>query len=519
MKLANMTIRARLGLGFGFLVLMMAGAVTLAAMRLVHLGVLNSAIIEQEWVKAEAANTINATTRANARRTMELLIAPDSQQRSEIQAQIAINKKTIDQNLQTLDRLVRLPQGLALLSKLKELRAQYVASFSAVGRLVEEGKRDEAVALMRNQTLPAIDALQQPIDALTKLQREIVESRSADIKASIDSAILLLVALGIAACVLGIGSAVSITRSITSPMSQAVKVAQTVAAGDLTSTIEVTGTNETGQLLMALQDMNGSLTKIVGEVHVGTDAISTATEQIAAGNLDLSQRTEEQAAALQQTAASLQELATTVKANFESGRQANELAAAAALVAVRGGDVVSRVVSTMEAIASSSKRIEDIIGVIDSIAFQTNILALNAAVEAARAGEQGRGFAVVAGEVRSLAGRSAVAAKEIKSLISDSVGNVHEGCKLVEQAGSTMDEIVVSVRRVADLMREVSQASEEQASGISQINQAMGQMDQVTQGNAALVEEAASAAESLSRQAHSLVDLVSVFHIKQPIHA
>jgi methyl-accepting chemotaxis protein len=290
-------------------------------------------------------------------------------------------------------------------------------------------------------------------------------------------------------------------------------MARSVASGDLTTELEVTSKDECGQLLQALQDMNDSLVNIVIEVRSGADAMATATSQIAAGNMDLSSRTEEQASALEQTAASMEELASTVKQNFETGRHANELAGTATQVAVKGGGVVAQVVHTMESINTSSKKIADIIGVIDGIAFQTNILALNAAVEAARAGEQGRGFAVVASEVRSLAGRSAEAAKEIKHLIAASVSDVSQGCQLVEQAGSTMDEIVVHVRRVADLMGEVTNASQDQTSGIEQVNQAVGQMDQVTQQNAALVEEAAAAAQSLEHQAKNLVQVVSVFHL------
>jgi methyl-accepting chemotaxis protein len=265
--------------------------------------------------------------------------------------------------------------------------------------------------------------------------------------------------------------------------------------------------------LQALQDMNNSLVNIVTQVRSGADSMATATSQIAAGNLDLSSRTEEQASALEQTAASMHELSSTVKRNFESGKHASELADSASQVAVKGGTVMGQVVHTMEAINASSKKIADIIGVIDGIAFQTNILALNAAVEAARAGEQGRGFAVVASEVRSLAGRSASAAKEIKDLIGASVTNVSEGCKLVEQAGSTMDEIVVGVQRVADIIGEIRSSSQDQSSGIDQINQAIGQMEQVTQQNASLVEEAAAAAQSLEHQANTLVHSVSFFKL------
>jgi len=304
-----------------------------------------------------------------------------------------------------------------------------------------------------------------------------------------------------------------ITRSITLPMRRAVDVAKTVAAGDLTSRIDVNSTDETGELLAALKDMNGSLTTIVGQVRSGTETLATASNEIASGNLDLSSRTEQQAGALEETASSMEELTSTVKQNAENARQANQLAMSASNVAIRGGEVVSDVVVTMNSINESANKIVDIIGVIDGIAFQTNILALNAAVEAARAGEQGRGFAVVASEVRNLAQRSAAAAKEIKTLIGDSVEKVGQGSRLVQQAGSTMDEIVASVRRVTDIMGEITAASQEQEAGIEQINQAIGEMDSVTQQNAALVEEAAAAAQSLQEQSGQLEELVSTFRL------
>ncbi|MCY1169559.1 Methyl-accepting chemotaxis protein (MCP) signaling domain protein [compost metagenome] len=322
---------------------------------------------------------------------------------------------------------------------------------------------------------------------------------------------LALGALLLAAILFAIG--LMIARSITGPIRAAVKVAQTVAAGDLSSRIEVSSKDETGQLMQALKAMNDSLSKVVGEVHHGTDTIATASSQIASGNQDLSSRTEEQASSLEETAASMEELTSTVKQNADNAWQANQLAVSASSVAVRGGSVVAEVVDTMGAINASSRKIVDIIGVIDGIAFQTNILALNAAVEAARAGEQGRGFAVVAAEVRNLAQRSAAAAKEIKTLIGDSVDKVEEGSKQVAEAGKTMDEIVDSVKRVTDIMAEITAASQEQTSGIEQINQAITQMDQVTQQNAALVEEAAAAAASLQEQASGLSQVVSVFRL------
>ena len=302
-------------------------------------------------------------------------------------------------------------------------------------------------------------------------------------------------------------------RMIARPMHTAVQIARSVAAGDLTQRIEVRTTNETGQLLQALKDMNQSLARTVSAVRRGTETITVASGEIASGNADLSSRTEAQAGSLEETASSMEELTSTVRQNADNARQANQLVVSASEVAVRGGTVVSQVVDTMGSINASSKKIVDIISVIDGIAFQTNILALNAAVEAARAGEQGRGFAVVAGEVRNLAQRSAGAAKEIKELIGDSVAKVDAGSKLVDEAGATMEEIVSSVKRVADIMNEITAASQEQSAGIEQINQAITQMDEITQQNAALVEQAAAAAHSMQDQAVELSGAVSIFRL------
>lgn len=306
-----------------------------------------------------------------------------------------------------------------------------------------------------------------------------------------------------------------IARRIKHSLDKAIGVSELIAAGDLTAKIEIDSQDETGHLLASLREMNEGLAKIVGEVRNGADSIATATEQIAAGNADLSQRTEEQASALEETASSMEELTSTVKQNADNAQQANQLAISASSVAVKGGEVINRVVRTMESITDSSRKISDIIGVIDGIAFQTNILALNAAVEAARAGEQGRGFAVVAAEVRSLAQRSAAAAKEIKALIEDSVGKVQDGSRLVEEAGHTTQEIVTSIKRVTDIMAEISAASLEQSSGIEQVNTAITQMDDVTQQNAALVEQAAAAAESLEEQAQQMVQVVTRFKLDE----
>ena len=302
--------------------------------------------------------------------------------------------------------------------------------------------------------------------------------------------------------------------SVTRPLHEAVEVAGAVAKGDLTRRIEVKSSDEVGKLLHALKDMNDSLTGIVTEVRDTTESITTASQEIAQGNADLSQRTEEQASSLEETASSMEELTSTVRQNTENARQANQLANSASDIAVKGGQVVGDVVHTMASISDSSRKIVDIISVIEGIAFQTNILALNAAVEAARAGEQGRGFAVVAGEVRNLAQRSAAAAKEIKTLIDDSVNKVEVGSRQVDQAGATMTEIVQAVKRVTDIMAEIAAASNEQSAGIEQVNQAIAQMDETTQQNAALVEEAAAAAEAMQEQAQVLLHAVSVFRLE-----
>jgi methyl-accepting chemotaxis protein len=328
-----------------------------------------------------------------------------------------------------------------------------------------------------------------------------------------------MVALGLAILALAAVIAYLMSASITRPIGKALDVANTVAGGDLTSRIEVRSTDEAGQLLQALKTMNENLAQTVHAVRSGTDAIATASGEVAAGSQDLSARTEQQAGALEETASSMEELTSTVKQNADNARQANMLAESASTVAARGGNVIGQVVGTMEEIHAASGKIADIIGVIDGIAFQTNILALNAAVEAARAGEQGRGFAVVATEVRNLAQRSAAAAKEIKGLIADSTGKVETGNRLVNEAGATMSEIVDSVRRVTDIMTEITAASQEQTSGIEQINQAIAQMDEVTQQNAALVEQTSAAAAAMQEQAARLADAVGVFRLEDGVQA
>jgi methyl-accepting chemotaxis protein len=384
----------------------------------------------------------------------------------------------------------------------KEAIGQVLAFNSEGAAKVISGRIDP----LNQQTLALINKL---VDMQQANAKEVMDgSVSSD-----RSLMLMLFGLGAVAVVLGIACAAVITGSITGPLAGAVEVAQKVAAGELTSQVHVEGKDETSELLQALKDMNDSLSKTVGDVRNGTEMISTASQEIASGNADLSARTESQASSLEETASSMEELTSTVKQNADNARQANQLAVSASSVAEKGGTVVSQVVETMGSIKASSSKIVDIIGVIDGIAFQTNILALNAAVEAARAGEQGRGFAVVASEVRNLAQRSAGAAKEIKELIGDSVNKVDAGSKLVDEAGQTMDLIVTSIRQVADIMGEITAATQEQSNGIEEVNQAITQMDEMTQQNAALVEQAAAAAESMQEQAQMLAQAVSIFKL------
>ena len=519
MRKVTMKVGTRLTIGFGLVLSILLISIAITVMRFSSIGVINDKMIEKDWVKAEATNTINALTKDNARRTLELLIVTDAAQIGKIHERIEVNKKTISDAMGTLDKLVYLPEGKEMLARIKGARGKYVASFSKVSKLRDEGKKDEATDLMITETLPALDTLQESIAAMADLQKKIVVASSAEIKNGIDSSRQIMFILGGLALLAGIGAAIVITRTLLKQLggepAYAANIAGKIATGDLTVAIH-TKANDQTSMLAAMRTMRDSLVNIVTEVRVGTETIVTASNQIASGNLDLSSRTEEQASALEETASSMEELTSTVKQNADNASQANQLALSASEVATRGGAVVAQVVDTMGSINESSRKIVDIIGVIDGIAFQTNILALNAAVEAARAGEQGRGFAVVATEVRNLAQRSAAAAKEIKTLISDSVEKVDIGARLVDQAGSTMDEVVASVKRVADIISEITTAGNEQVSGIAQINQAIMQMDDVTQQNAALVEEAAAAAQSMQEQSETLSRVVNVFKLVEP---
>jgi methyl-accepting chemotaxis protein len=509
----NLPIGTRLALGFGVLLLLVTAALGLSGARFLNLNLALTQILDEDWVKARAVAEVDTLTRANARRTMELLLVTDTEQSQVVRAHIQKNKSRIDDALSTLDRLVRLDEGKKALAALKTDRAAYVASFSQVDRLVQAGDREAAVHKLLSETLPAIDRLQANVDALSSLQQRLADDAGADAQADIRRTLWTLGSAGLAMLGLGAGAAWWLARSITQPISRAVAVAEAVAQGDLTAEVGSDARDETGRLLQALGGMTSSLRRVVDTVRQGSESIATGSGQIASGTADLSQRTEEQAANLEQTAASMEQLSATVRQSADAARNASHLAQKATETARAGGEVVAQVVTTMDDITSASRKIGDIIGVIDGIAFQTNILALNAAVEAARAGDHGRGFAVVASEVRGLAQRSAASAREIKSLIQASVEKVEAGSELVGSAGRTMQDVVAQVAQASEVFAQISAAADEQTKGIGQVNEAVTQLDQVTQQNAALVEESAAASDSLRVQATRLVESVRVFRL------
>ncbi len=514
MNLRNTKIRTRLSLGFGVVLALLVTLVIvgLDSMAAINAGLLT--VVDSNNVKLDAVTDMRDAQRRVSIATANIVLLSDAAEMDVQRNAVVKAREEYAAASAILHDMVKHAAGKDIMNRIDAARAQTVPLMDKAIALGLENKKAEATRLLTNDVKAAADQWQAGLKDMLDRQEMLSKGEEAAAKQAYANARLLMLALGMLAICFGAVSAWLVTRSITRPIEAAVRIAQTVALGDLTSRIEVRSTDETGKLLQALKDMNDSLIKIVGQVRSSTDTIATASSQIATGNLDLSSRTEQQASSLEETASSMEELTSTVKQNADNARQANQLAISASQVASQGGTVVAQVVETMGAINASSKKIVDIISVIDGIAFQTNILALNAAVEAARAGEQGRGFAVVASEVRTLAQRSAAAAKEIKTLIGDSVERVEVGSMLVDQAGSTMRAIVSGIQNVADIMAEITAASQEQTSGIDQINQAICQMDEVTQQNAALVEEAAAAAGSLEDQASKLAQVVSEFKIE-----
>ncbi len=514
MRFSNLNIGMRLSLGFGVLILLLIVTGILGSTRLSSLNDHMASVVQKTYPKTEYANEIIIQENLIIRATRNLLLMSDPEQLKAQQALFQPAFKTIAADMDKLDKGITSTKGRELYNTIQTARTSYIAGSDKVIQLINAGEREQALQLLfAGGTFDLQQKYLKSLSELIHYQDQLMVDAGNEVEQQYYGARNLIAALTVIAIGLAIAIAFVITRSITQPLHHAVGIAETVASGDLRSRISSTATDETGKLLTALGTMNTRLQQIVGEVRTSTDTIATASSEIATGNLDLSSRTEQQAGSLEETASAMEELTSTVKQNADNARQANQLASSASQVAVQGGAVVSQVVETMNNINDSSKKIVDIISVIDGIAFQTNILALNAAVEAARAGEQGRGFAVVASEVRSLAQRSASAAKEIKSLIDDSVEKVSHGSHLVAQAGVTMDEVVASVKRVTDVMGEITAASQEQSDGIEQINHAITQMDQTTQQNAALVEQAAAAAQSLQDQAGRLTQSISVFKL------
>ncbi|ONN67174.1 methyl-accepting chemotaxis protein [Herbaspirillum sp. VT-16-41] len=454
-----------------------------------------------------------ALSRLRANEAQMALYDDDATQRKAIVAIMNKNLETLALARKTYAAQISEPGEKALFPSVNERIEKFIALHGQTIADIEAGRADEAKRVLLGQAFQNYLSLLDEIDKLAQvnLDGSVQSTRTAE--ATYQQARVWVVSILAGALLAGLALALFIARVISTPLRTAGEFAHRIAAGDLTAEIAAQSRDETGQLTEALVSMNTSLRRIVSQVRSGTDTIATASGQISSGNLDLSSRTEEQASSLEETASAMEELTSTVRQNAENARQANQLALSASTIAEEGGNVVRQVIQTMGRIDTSSKKIVDIISVIDGIAFQTNILALNAAVEAARAGEQGRGFAVVATEVRSLAQRSATAAKEIKTLIDNSVEQVGLGSGLVQQAGVTISEVVSSVQRVTDVMAEISAASNEQTQGIEQVNQAITQMDEVTQQNAALVEEAASASHSLSHQTRQLSELVGVFRL------
>ncbi|WP_312511459.1 methyl-accepting chemotaxis protein [Massilia sp.] len=515
MKIQNVKIRTLLFSGFGAILAMMVLLVGIGLVQMQKAEALTDKLSGDSMRRLAMLQEWQAIIETNAARTLAAIKMADQADEKFFLDAIALSSKRSDVLQKELkETLSTDPTAFALFGKVDEQREGYRAARKAVMAQKAAGEAEAVRKFLDTDMVPRVRAYVDSLGAIVKYQQDVVAHDAQEIDAGFQTNLTLQLALTVVALLFGGVCAWWIGRRISAPLTEAVSVAQTVAQGDLTSRIVVQGSNETGTLMGALRDMNDNLVSIVGQVRSGTETIGEAASQISAGNLELSARTEQQASALEETASSMEELTSTVRQNADNAREANQLAQAASQVAGRGGETVGRVVQTMTAIADSSKKIGDITGVIDGIAFQTNILALNAAVEAARAGEQGRGFAVVASEVRNLAQRSAAAAKEIKTLIGDSTGKVEEGSRLVSDAGSTMQEIVDSINRVTTIMSDIAMASQEQSAGIEQVNGAIAQMDQVTQQNAALVEEAAAASSAMREQADALAQLVSTFRFE-----
>ena len=509
-------VRTRLTVGFGVVCVLLVASVLMGLMAMSRMGADLKAVVADHFPRIVAATNLSTQIDVIAIALRNMMLNADAADRERQTQVIAQSRQEVVRLFDTLDKTLTEPKDRALLQKVKEQRALYLAGQEELLGFIRSDQTDQSREYLASKLRPVLASYKASIGALVESEKNAIVTAGTDARDTALNARNTLIGLGVAALLLAAALGWLITRSLVRELGgeprTAADVARAVAGGDFTQPIAVKD-GDTTSLMAQLAAMKDGLAQVVSQVRRGSESVAMASSEIAQGNQDLSARTESQASALEETAASMEQLGATVRQNAESASQANALARSASDVAVRGGEVVGQVVQTMKGINESSQRIADIIGVIDGIAFQTNILALNAAVEAARAGEQGRGFAVVASEVRSLAGRSAEAAKEIKQLISASVERVEQGSAMADQAGETMTEVVQSIRRVTDLMGEINAASSEQASGVAQVGEAVTQMDQATQQNAALVEEMAAAAGSLSSQAQELVQAVAVFKL------
>ncbi|WP_114968491.1 methyl-accepting chemotaxis protein [Rhodoferax ferrireducens] len=521
--LRSLSLATRLTVGFSSILLLLVTVAATGAYSVRTLGQHVQTLVQVNNVKTELANDLMSSIDNLAIQTRSVALFANLEtdlDGKQAAAEVTLAQAAEERYLRTEARLAALLAAShasdAERGLLAEVAAAAKVALPAIRAAVQQGSNREteaAVLTLVNQVRPEESRMRHKVEELVVLQRKLTEADNAAMAALERKTQMIAVTLVVFALVLGGAIGWGITRSVTQPIGRAVVVAERIAKGDLTSEIEVRIHDETGRLLEAIRAMQERLRTLVGGIRQAADSIQMASSEVAMGNQDLSQRTEQAASSLQQTAQSMDHLTSIVMHGADSAKQANQLASTAAAVAARGGSVVAEVVTTMDEINASSKRISDIIGVIDGIAFQTNILALNAAVEAARAGEQGRGFAVVASEVRSLAGRSAEAAREIKGLIGASVERVERGARLVNDAGSTMKDIVGSVKKVNDTIGEITAAASNQSAGISQINASIAALDQMTQQNSALVEESAAAAESLREQAARLAEVVSTFKL------
>ncbi|MDD2178687.1 methyl-accepting chemotaxis protein [Acidovorax sp. D2M1] len=512
MKLSHLSVGLRLGASFGAILLITALIAATGMWRIANLQNASERVATQEIEQQTLVEDWASDIRLNWVRTEAFLKAIDRDYMDKLTADTQATATGMEAKVKRIEALVQSDQAKGLLTAIAAARKAYNDKLTEI-RELHRGGEPNVPTLVDKDLRPLADQYLKSLDDLRKTMAAQLAESQADTSTLAKASQVLLGVGTLVAVALGALMGLTVTRSIVRPLQQGQQAAESIADGDLTHPIAASGNDETGQLLQALSTMQSRLATIVGNVRYSAEGVATASAEIASGNNDLSARTEQQASALEETAASMEELGSTVRQNADNARTANQLAMSASTVAQQGGDVVAEVVDTMKGINDSSRKIADIISVIDGIAFQTNILALNAAVEAARAGEQGRGFAVVAGEVRNLAQRSAEAAKEIKGLIDTSVERVERGTALVDKAGTTMTEVVSAIRRVTDIMGEISAASGEQSQGVSQVGEAITQMDQATQQNAALVEQSAAAADSLKTQAGQLVDAVAVFRL------